>query len=50
MDQAVLADIAAGNFTTENTKVSELKGLLHDAYLKLTDDYRTSIFTESSRD
>ncbi|MFM0900355.1 ZmpA/ZmpB/ZmpC family metallo-endopeptidase [Streptococcus suis] len=46
MDQAVLADIAAGNFTTENTKVSELKGLLHDAFLKLTDDYRTSIFTE----
>lgn len=46
MAQAVLADIAAGNFTTENTKVSELKGLLHDAYLKLTDDYRTSIFTE----
>ncbi|HFI0449448.1 TPA: ZmpA/ZmpB/ZmpC family metallo-endopeptidase [Streptococcus suis] len=46
MDQAVQSDIAAGHFTTEDTKVSELKGVLHDAYLKLTDDYRTSIFTE----
>lgn len=44
MDKAVEADVSAGNFTTEENKVSELKGALHDAYLKLTDDYRTTIF------